>query len=139
MFSLTLCPSPLGGSSRHSVNVRSDMLGLLFDQSEASIRVTANQTFRISDPTLTLSTPSATCLACSSFLPARREFRNLKSEKIMLQKASFLVDAGLTVVVEVCGDPALLGPGVHLGQVSAQGLAVGPGTRPGEGPDNQEK
>ena len=44
----------------------------------------------------------------------------------------------LTVIVEVSGDPALLGPGVHLGQVSAQGLAVGPGTRPGEGPDIQK-
>ena len=44
----------------------------------------------------------------------------------------------LTVIVEVSGDPALFSPGVHLGQVSAQGLAVGPGTRPGEGPDIQK-
>ena len=44
----------------------------------------------------------------------------------------------LTVVVEVSGDPALLAPGVHLGQVSPQLLAVEPGTSPGQGPDNEE-
>ena len=44
----------------------------------------------------------------------------------------------LTVVVEVSGDLALLAPGVHLRQVSPQLLAVAPGTRPGQGPDNEE-
>ena len=47
--------------------------------------------------------------------------------------------SGLTVVVEVSGDLALLPPGVHLGQVSPQLLAVDPGISPGQGPENEEK